>query len=247
MSPSATVRYQARQALKGNYAAATAAFMLLLLEIFFITAIIDLFDSFIVSISDDPVLIGVLEILILTPIGIIASVLLSPLYNGFVRLFYLSGLTGEFSFSSMFYYFEKGRYHRTLMLNLSLIVRLMIPTVFIYHIVCVGFFADFVGTVPYRDLEFILSVMSTILLILYSLKYFIVLTIYCIDEQSEPRDLIRISKEVMANQKGDAAQLFFSFTPWMLLCLLIIPSLYVVPYMTQSLCIGAKWMTLKGK
>ena len=89
--------------------------------------------------------------------------------------------------------------------------------------------------------------MSSILLIIYSLKYFLVLTMFCGDDSIEARDLFRMSKEIMRDQKGSATKLFFSFTPWMLLCLLIIPALYVVPYMTQSLCIGAKWMTMKGK
>ena len=47
----------------------------------------------------------------------------------------------------------------------------------------------------------------------------------------------------MKNRTGSAAKLIFSFTPWILLCLLILPMLYVIPYMTQSLCVSAKWMT----
>ena len=42
---------------------------------------------------------------------------------------------------------------------------------------------------------------------------------------------------------SSAAALIFSYYPWMLLSMLILPALYVIPYMTQGLCIGSRWMT----
>ena len=47
----------------------------------------------------------------------------------------------------------------------------------------------------------------------------------------------------MKQRTGDVAKLIFSFTPWMLLGLLVLPLLYVIPYITQSLCVSAKWLT----
>lgn len=253
LSPSAVVRSQARKTLKGNYVAAVASFVILLLPIFIIEGLVSVIDGLLSLITQDPNMLGVLEIVTLTPITILLVVLFSPLFNGFVRLFYEASFTREFNMNNLFYYFGSGKYHRALHLNLSFAIRLMFPAVlfylplFAYYIFCFAYMDSFVGTMLYKDFEFILMIMSSILLIIYSLKYFLVLTMFCNDDSIEARDLFRMSKEIMRDQKGSATKLFFSFTPWMLLCLLILPALYVVPYMTQSLCIGAKWMTMKGK
>lgn len=252
MSPSAVIRYQARETLKGNYVAAVAAFIILLLPVYIIMGVTYAVDSLFTLMTDDAVTVSVLEIVALTPINIIIGILLSPLANGFIRLFYVSAMNGEFRMSALFYYFEKGRYHKTLLMNLSFLVRIMIPAficflpLFLYYFFCFGYFDSFVGTVLYYDFAFILSVMSSILLILYSLKYFVVLTLYCSSENADVKELFGVSKDIMREQKTEGARLIFSFVPWLLLCLLIVPMLYVIPYMTQSLCIGAKWMTMKG-
>ena len=62
-------------------------------------------------------------------------------------------------------------------------------------------------------------------------------------EQLSNKELFALAKKTMKGRTGDAAKLIFSYTPWMLLCLTVLPVFYVVPYMTQGLCIGAKWMT----
>ena len=85
--------------------------------------------------------------------------------------------------------------------------------------------------------------LSTVTTTLYALKYFTVFTVCVDNENLMPNDVFAYSKYIMKNKTGSAAKLIFSFIPWLLLCLLILPMLYVVPYMTQSLCIAAKWMT----
>ncbi len=253
VSPSKIVRNQARQTLKGHYVAAVASTFVLLLPVYLLIGITYIANGILLLLTKDMFLIGVLKIVILTPLNIVIAVLLSPLFNGFVRVFWQASLNGEFRFDAMFYYFEKGKYQKTLLLNLSFLIRIMLPALlfflplFLYYLFCFGLMPEFVGSVLYKDFAFITAVMCSILLILYSLKYFLVFTMYCADDDADVKGLFRESKSVMAEQKHSAAQLIFSFTPWLLLCLLILPALYVIPYMTQSLCIGAKWMTLKGK
>lgn len=252
MSPSAIIRSQARKTLKGNYVAAVSAFVILLLPLYIVMGLDAIIEAFLLQGIDGTILFNVLAIVTITPLTVVTVVLLSPLFNGYIRLFYQAALTQKFQMSELFYYFESGRYVRTLHLNLALFVRLMLPAllfflpVFIYHILCFSFMQSFTETVLYKDFAFILTILSAVLLILYSLKYFLVLTLYCVNGQTGNKDLFNASKTIMKEQRHAAAQLIFSFTPWFLLCLLILPALYVVPYFTQSLCIGAKWMTLKG-
>lgn len=252
LSPSAIVRSQARKTLKGNYVAAVASFVILLLPIYLILGMESVVSVLLSYVTDDKVVYGALNIIIITPLVVLTAALFSPLLNGYIRAFYDAAYTREFRMSNLFFYFSKGRYHKALLLNLSLIVRIMFPALlfflplFVYYFFCISYMDDFVGTVLYKDFEFLLTIMSSILLILYSLKYFLVFTLFCSDEDMDISRIFSTSKAVMREQKGSATKLFFSFTPWMLLCLLIVPALYVIPYMTQSLCIGAKWMSMKG-
>ena len=78
---------------------------------------------------------------------------------------------------------------------------------------------------------------------MYSLRYFTVFTVSADNPDFSPKQVFQYNKYIMKNRTGSAAKLIFSFTPWILLCLLILPMLYVIPYMTQSLCVSAKWMT----
>lgn len=253
LSPSAIIRSQARQTLKGNYVAAVSAFVILLLPVYIIIGLSTAIECLLLVGIDDEVVLGMMKIIFMTPLTIITFVFLSPLFNGYIRLFYNAALTKEFHVGEMFYYFEGGRYARTLHLNLAYIIRMALPSIlcflplFVYQMICFGYMSDFVGTVLYNDFAFILTVLSSILLILYSLKYFLVFTLYCTNEQADNKEIFRSSKEIMQEQKHSATQLIFSFTPWLLLCLLILPALYVIPYLTMSLCIGRKWMTMKGK
>ncbi len=253
LSPSAIVRKQARITLKGNYVAAVAAFLILLSPLFILEALGTVIDMLLVQTVSDKQTLELMEILILTPICIAAVVLLSPLFNGYVRLFYQAAYTKKMNMNDVFYYFSAERYQNTLHLNMLMIVRMIFPALLCflpllaYYFICLRYMEDFIGTVLYLDAAFLLTALSMILLILYALKYYLVFTLYCEDETADVRQLIRTSKAMMKELKSSAAHLIFSFIPWMLLCLLILPALYVIPYMTQSLCIGAKWMTMKGK
>lgn len=234
--------------MKGNYVSAVFGFVMLILPVYIIIGISTVCTSILMQIFKDEITLGVMSIILITPIVIVLSVLFSPLLNGYIRMFYLCGLTREMNMSEMFYYFQKGRYMKSLLLNLSLLVRLMLPAlicwipVFVYYFICITFMKSFTGTVLFIDFAFILTVLSVILLVLYSLKYFLVFALFIENEQADAHELIQSSRKLMKLHAPQASKLIFSFTPWLLLCLTILPILYVAPYMTQSLCISAKWM-----
>ena len=248
VSPHKIIRYQARQALKGNYAAAVCGFIIGLLPLYIIdgasTAVICALSLiFGKGISDAAVMLTVY------PIIVVAGVLLSPFFNGYVRMYYRSAFSGRMDMSDIYYYFSGGLYTRALRLNLSYILRMLLPTalffapVFIYTAVCNSMDNGFTKSVLYGDFYFILTVLSLILTTLYSLRYFTVFTVFIENETLGNKEIFDLSKYIMKGHGAAASGLIFSYTPWMLLCLLILPALYVVPYMTQGLCIGAKWMT----
>lgn len=249
LSPQAIVRAQARAALKNNYARAVIAFLILMLPVFLLDAastVIVIMLNMLISDSDIASITSLITVITATLIG---GVLASPFINGFVRVFYRNAFTGDMDLNDLFYYFEGGRYHHTLALNLTLILRLLIPAalaylpVILFSIICTRIGGSFVNSVLYNDFYVILTILSTIILTLYSLRYYALFTVYVENENLSICELFRTSKHIMRSQSVSAAKLIFSYTPWMLLCFTVLPMLYVIPYMTQGLCIGAKWMT----
>lgn len=249
MSPQAIVRAQARKALQHNYAKAITALVAALLPLFLIDAAIVILICVFRLFSLEANTIDILNIAVIDPIVILLGVVLSPLMNGYIRVYYRNALYGEMDLKDLYYYFERGRYSRTLQLNLSMLLRLLLPAILfflpliVYEIISLNLKNGFYGSVLYSDFYFLLAVLSTVILTLYSLKYFTVFTLNVENEELSVSALFQSSKRIMSEHSGDAAKLIFSYTPWMLLCLSVLPLLYVVPYMTQGLCIGAKWFT----
>ena len=90
--------------------------------------------------------------------------------------------------------------------------------------------------------NFILSILSSLIVLLWSFKYFLVY-VYAVDfEYLSTSELFRSSKRMMKGKTGLVSKLFFSFWPWLLLSLTVLPILYTGPYITQAMCICAKWI-----
>ena len=254
MSPQKTVRAQARALLKGGWGRAVCAFVIALLPVYIITGMIYIVAMIVyegVGIDAESVPAYV-DMLIIYPIVIIFGALFSPMFNGYVRLFYRSASGQGIDMSDLYYYFSAHRYQRTVQLNLSFALRMLLPAllffmpVIIYEIISMSIdngAVKFTDTVLYLDFQFLLNVLSVILVALYSLRYFTVFTLYVENESFDNSELFAMSKSIMKSYSGAAAKLIFSYTPWMLLCLTVLPILYVAPYMTQGLCVGARWMT----
>ena len=248
------MRAQARALLKGSWGRAVCAFVISLLPVYIITGIIYIaamvvYDGFGLEPESVPMYV---DMLIIYPVVIIFGALFSPLVNGYIRLFYHRSAGQDMDMSDLFYYFTRQRYKRTVLLDLSFALRMLLPAllfftpVIIYEIISMQIDSGatkFTDTVLYLDFQFLLNVLSVILVVLYSLRYFTVFTIYVENENFENSELFAISKRIMKGYSGAAAKLIFSYAPWMLLCLTVLPIFYVAPYMTQGLCVGARWMT----
>ena len=249
MSEQKTVKAQARAVLRHNYAAAVIALITLLLPIFVIDGAVSAADYLLIELLEDSTLQFILSVVSTVILTIVIGLLLSPLFNGYIRLYYRAGYTEDFDMADLFYYFKKGRYARSVSLNLSFMLRMALPLVIcylpliIYDVMCYLKASDFVDSTLYLDFRFILCVLSGVLVILYSLRYFAVFTLYVENDRLSNRDIVRYSKQVMRGHSVHALRLYLSYLPWILLCITVLPMLYVIPYLTQGLCIGAKWMT----
>ena len=249
LSTEAIVKQQARETLKHNYPRAIIALLITLIPLYMIDGTTTVISCAFMNLIPDSETAKLWIYAVGYPVEFIAGFLLSPVINGYIRAYYRCAYTKEMDLKDVFYYLEKGRYGETLNFNIRFILRMLIPTVLLYlpliafEIISSNIGGDFYGGLVYRDVYFLLAVLSTLAVTLYALKYFTVFTA-CVDrEELNLSSAVEYSKYIMKNKTGSAAKLILSFTPWLLLCMLILPALYVIPYMTQSLCVAAKWMT----
>ena len=251
MSAESIIKKQARDILKHNYPAA-------LISLFLLGSVFVVYDTttsilsiIIMRLTDS--MSENMQMTILYGIGIPVSViifyLLSPIYNGYVRMYYNMVNTGEADLRDAFYYMRKGAYLYALKLNTSIILRMLIPVLIIsippvtFEILSARALSGFYGTVPYQLILFILTALSVFLVFLWSMKYFVVYTLSVDYDYMKPSELVRYSKYITNGNTHRISALYFSLLPWVLLCITILPMLYVIPYITTSFCVSAKWLT----
>ena len=249
MSAEAIIKAQARDTLKGNYIRAVSALLIVLLPFFIIDGTTTVLSVILSKATSDLTLTNILVYSIGYPVEIIGFFLFSPVINGYIRAYYRASYTKDMDMSDVFFYFSKGRYGYALALNTQYIIRMFFPALLfylpllLYIIVFNNINADFTESVLYYDIYFLLSVLGTGLTIIFSLRYLTAFTITVENDTIAPNQAFEYARQIRRNSQGSPAKLFLSFIPWMLLCLLILPMLYVIPYITQSLCISAKWKT----
>ena len=174
--------------------------------------------------------------------------ILSPLFNGFTKAHYSMIITGKSDLNDILYFFSNRLYLKTLGLNLSYVLRMIIPAFLsflplsTYTLMCTFFFKDFIDTNAYTIIYIILYILSFIILQIYALKYFLVFKYYCEDQSLRIRDYFEFSSRGMFGYTSSIIKLTLTFIPYILLSLLMLPMLYTVPYMYESYCVSANFL-----
>lgn len=249
LSAEAIIKEQARKILKQNFVSAIIVLAVVLLPFYIIDGITTALSCAFITWVPNEALANTLIYVIGYSAEFVLGFLFSPVINGYVRAYYRAAQTGKLEVRDAFFYFTSGRYIDALSLNIRLFLRMLLPIillfspVIIFDVFTMNYAKDFMNSVLYYDARFLLSVLSTTTTVLYSLRYYTVFTVSSDHPEFSPREVFEQNKRIMKNRTGNAAKLIFSFVPWMLLCLTVLPMLYVIPYMTQSLCVSAKWMT----
>lgn len=181
--------------------------------------------------------------------AVTASVfLLSPIVLGYLKM--LCTDDKDYNMNDVVYYFSSfKRYSKAIAFIFSFVFRMIIPTILCFSLVIALFVIKnfwlkeaFDNTI--YNLTLILFVITSILWTLrYSLKYFISFYLMCCDENKAISYYFNTSKAVMREHNVDVVRLFNRFWGWIILCITVLPLIYVLPYFTQTMCISAKWLS----
>ncbi len=247
MSAEKIIKSQARQKLSdGGFAKA-----LIVLGIIVVCyMIVDCITSVFYYINEDLEISNAFEFILQVASGSITTIfffLLSPIVIGYFKMLYSDQKEYDIS-DAVYYLLNFKRYIKAVTFVFSFVVRLLIPAVVCY-IPVISLYAinAFVLKKSMNETLFaitlvVLVILSTAAFLLYSTKYYLSIKLFCEDDTRQMSYYFLTSKIIMNGHSNALIKLVGSFIPWLLLCVTVLPILYVLPYMTQSICISGNWL-----
>lgn len=252
MSAEKIIRSQARESLKGNWTAAVSGVFVLLAKIFLVVTVYYL----ILSLSDiydgENIKNGCEYIIIISMLcAFILSLALSPLKNGYFRLCYNIAKGDNDGLRDVFYFFSgTKRYFKAIQFNIIILLKRALYSI--------------IGFIPYFLFVFMKAVMfnlsgsptdsakqaagavEPIIIGMCAVITAVICIRLLIQEfvfvDNCEADVFGISKIITKSHLSDYYRLVFSFLLWLVLCIFVLPGLYVIPYFTTALGTSSKWL-----
>lgn len=262
MTAEKKIKIQAKKALTGNWPGAVGAVLLALCIMLFISIPADvviislelLLSKIAETFAGVKLLVDNFQIIytLLVPVGVILPLfLISPIFTGVLKYFYSLAKNSDADFSEVFAYCGK-KYFRALSLNFSLLLRCflriylpLLPYIGIrntmnlltYNKESLAFWEIMWYAVSYA-LLFIGIIVAVRLCTGHFLSFFV----FFEDETLSNKELVVFSKDSMKSFKNSMLRLALSMSPWIIICITVIPAIFVLPYILTSISISAKWI-----
>lgn len=240
------VKKEAKSALSGNWG--VAVFSVLVLLFIPIVAFVIAEMSF-VSLGDAETItegikaspINAALFFFFNIAAIVAFVLLSPLYNGFVRIFTSIADKKKTDPFDLFYFFEsKKKYIDTLSFMVGVILK-GLAILCLCEIIPVGVFIISDGEDAMVIFGILLAFVGAIVAfcIIHRFNFRVVLYSYY-DYSGE--DAARFGSQIAKRNTSNLVKLSGSFIPNLLLTFFVVPIIYIYPYMTCSYMLSTKYL-----
>ena len=239
---SIAVKKTALTSLKGKYLES-----LVTVTIYIFACLICLFCAEIIS----PVIGGFGTVIFL---AFLLALILLPITLGLafwgVRLIFANDANPLTLFN---YFTDRARYTRAIKLSLPLTVKTVYTGVILF-IPC--FFCDLIAngkiftlvgaeiplwTSGFSGVSAILKFLASLFLIIIMLKYYLAPFLLAADKDMDPMEALHISKVIALRSKKDFIWLILSFTHYILLCVLMIPLIFIMPYFTASYAVHCRF------
>ncbi|MBE6737898.1 MAG: hypothetical protein E7566_04530 [Ruminococcaceae bacterium] len=256
MTKERALKKQARKHLQGNLPAAVGATLTVMVAIMtciYLPSIVYslLVNALIITGAPIPNVPYVTVWLLIFAILICISAFL-PLIAGYLRFCYLLSKNNYCDYSEVFCYFSKGKYFSTIALCLMLIAKSIWQAVISFlpfALLLLKAISNSTGKDNLAFGDFMWYYISYALLFagimfFYMLTKHNFLAIYYYIEYDylKASDVCNLSRKTAVRFGKDINKLNFSLLPKMLLCILIIPSVFVLPYIFVTKATAAKWM-----
>lgn len=256
MNSEKIVKKQARKSLNGNWvqiiAAISAVCVIFITALFFIYAAgtaFNFFDADTGELLNDLAFLMVL----LCAEGVLAFA--APAFNGVLKMCSNVVLTGKTEITDLFYYFrDKGRYFRTLLLDVVLIYvySVLVNVLDVYNYVASftevslsdGLFANSAETTLTLMLLLAGVISIAVKVVVFLLFLYYPLAAYAIDDSRGIGKYMFGFVPFSFRHFGKSLKLFFSFFAWFLSCFFVVPAIYVLPYYLVSAISSTRWLII---
>ena len=252
MKTEKTVRQQARAALKGNLTTLIAAAGIVYLTylaltyanrfMLFLTNSVDLeTGSVVYDFPNTPSLLALGNMALI--------ILLSPLLNGFLRASANVARYKSCSATDVFFFFGGlTRYFRTIIINLMVFMLCVIASTALdperwFRTLFSDLVPAQLGFDPASFAVIFFGVLSMFIrILLYLLFVHFPLTALALNDEIGVFECVFVMMLFSIKNFGKLFKLMLSFAGWFLLCFLVVPALYVIPYVRVSAMTSAKWL-----
>lgn len=258
MSPEKIINKQARELLrKDNLPAAVGVTAVLgftimgcdYLSAFLIEAAAIIMEKFGIYILYDSVFLFYTVYAALTLGGIILSL---PIFLGAVRFYHMLAINSEASFSEVFYFLKEARYFPTIGKLLYVILKHLwqgivsfLPGV-LTLITAAAEAADKAQLDFYNVLWYVIGyamiIGGIVLFCFLTADKFMALYLLADNEDTHTLTAVTYSQVLMIRFEKSVPRIMLRYLPLLACCILIIPALFIVPYIMTSYAISAKWI-----
>ena len=180
--------------------------------------------------------------------------MISPIVLGLIRYFWRFLFEVEDNPIAVFYYFLNiSVYKRALSLILNLLFKTVLFGVlinlpkFILILMSKGFVYKFIGmpipvwSVGLSNVSVIYGVISAVVLFFILSRYYIAPVIFIADDNIDAQEAMHMSTIISKKSSMDFYYLILSFIGWFLLCLTVVPVIFVVPYFIVSYLVHVRF------
>lgn len=245
MSAEKMVKNEARAKLSGKWAAAEAAFMTLLLVPIIVTLAVVTAYGILGETEVREIMTGAplkaVFFVILHVAAVAALVLLSPLYNGFVRFFAKTACGEDADMSDVFWFFEsKQRYKSAVVYMAGVLVRCL-GMIIACEAPAIVVFVLSQGDDSMMFIAITLAILGAVGAFVWLHRFalqMMLFSYYDYDGASAAMHGMRAAK----GNIGKLLMLTVTFAPWLLSTYFVVPLLYVGPYMTCAYFVSAKYI-----
>lgn len=246
------IKKQARESLKNNFVSAvTSVFVLggiiLVLYLLFQLTLLafNVYDENL-ELNSDLLYANIIYFADVSVV-ILLAVFVSPVINGFYKLYYELAKNNNTELRYLFYFFlGTKRYFKAVVFNIITALLLIVN----FTIWLIPYFAvDTIINFEILQGNFI-SIISVVLYsagvvgaVLTSVKYIISEFTFVDDEtKSFSHFFFKFGSKIGRKHFRDLVLLIFTFIPWFALCFFVLPGIYVIPYFTESIATSAMWL-----
>ena len=240
------IKAEAKKSLSGNWPAAISAIFVLLFipvvaALIIVAAYGILGDSEMSELfSEDKLKTAVF--ILLHAVAVASVLLLSPLYNGFVRFFAKAANNEEAEMSDVFYFFDNGqRYKKAVAFMSGILVKC-----FGIFLACEVMAAVAAALAENNDVLTVVSIVLVILgvvgafLWIHRFAFHVMLFSY---KDYDAASAVKTGAAIAKGNVGKLIKLTISFVPWLLLMFFVVPFIYVYPYMTCAYFVSVKYIS----